>query len=48
VAYVETIKRAGGLASVLIGVFFFKEGGLGYRLPAAALMLIGIALIMMP
>jgi drug/metabolite transporter (DMT)-like permease len=47
VAYVETIKRAGGLASVLIGVFIFKEGGLAYRFPAAVLMLIGIALILL-
>jgi len=47
VAYVETIKRAGGLGSVLIGVLIFKEGGLAYRLPAAVLMLIGIALLML-
>lgn len=47
VAYVETIKRAGGLASLLIGVFCFKEGGFANRFPAAALMLTGIALIML-
>jgi drug/metabolite transporter (DMT)-like permease len=47
VAYVETIKRAGGLLSVLIGVFGFREGGLANRVPAAVLMLIGSALIML-
>jgi len=47
VAYVETIKRAGVVGSVLIGVFIFEEGGLAYRLPAAILMLIGIALLIM-
>ena len=46
VAYVETIKRAGGIASVLIGVFAFGEGGFRNRFPAAVLMVIGIALIM--
>ena len=47
VAYVETIKRAGGLASVVIGVFVFKEGGFASRFPAAALMVIGIMLILL-
>jgi drug/metabolite transporter (DMT)-like permease len=47
VAYVETIKRAGGLLSILIGVFGFREGGLASRVPAAVLMLIGSALIML-
>jgi drug/metabolite transporter (DMT)-like permease len=46
VAYVETIKRAGGIFSVLIGVFGFGEGGFANRFPATVLMLIGIALIL--
>jgi len=45
VSYVETIKRAGGLFSVLIGTVIFREGNLSRRLPAAALMVLGIALI---
>jgi len=45
VSYVETIKRAGGLFSVLIGVVIFREGNLSRRLPAAGLMVIGIVLI---
>ena len=47
VAYVETIKRAGGLFSVLIGVFAFREGGFRNRFPAAVLTVIGIALILL-
>ncbi len=45
VSYVETIKRAGGLFSVLIGIVIFREGNLSRRLPAAALMVLGIVLI---
>jgi len=45
VSYVETIKRAGGLFSVLIGTIIFREGNLFRRLPAAALMVLGIVLI---
>lgn len=47
VSYVETIKRAGGLFSVLIGIVVFREGNLRHRLPAATLMIIGIALIIL-
>lgn len=45
VSYVETVKRAGGLLSVLAGGLFLGESGLMRRLPAAALMVIGILLI---
>ena len=45
VSYVETIKRAGGLFSVLIGIVAFREGNFRRRLPAAALMVLGITLI---
>ena len=45
VAYVETIKRAGGLLSVVIGCVFFQEGSLIQRLPAAALIVLGTALV---
>jgi drug/metabolite transporter (DMT)-like permease len=45
VAYVETIKRAGGLASVIIGALVFHEGGLSRRLPAAAVIAMGIIMI---
>lgn len=47
VAYVETVKRAGGLLSALIGIIFFHEGGFGHRLPAAALMVLGVLLLML-
>jgi uncharacterized membrane protein len=47
VAYVETIKRAGGLLSVLIGVTIFREVGWKNRLPAATLMVVGIVLILL-
>jgi drug/metabolite transporter (DMT)-like permease len=45
VAYVETIKRAGGLLSALAGTMFFGETGSWFRLPAAALMVIGVFLL---
>ena len=45
VSYVETIKRGGGLFSLLIGIFYFKEGHLSRRLPAAGMMVFGIVLI---
>lgn len=45
VAYVETIKRAGGLLSALAGTVFFGETGSWFRLPAAALMVMGVILI---
>ncbi len=45
VAYVETIKRAGGLLSVVIGCLFFREGRLGQRLPAAMLIVVGTLLV---
>lgn len=47
VSYVETIKRAGGLFSLLVGVFYFREGHLWRRFPAAALMVLGIVLIVL-
>lgn len=47
VAYVETLKRAGGLGSVLIGIIFFAEGGFSSRIPAATLMILGIVLILL-
>ena len=46
VAYVETIKRAGGLLSVVLGGWVFRESGLATRLPAALLILLGILLIL--
>lgn len=42
VAYVETIKRFGSLVTVLIGAMAFGETGLARRLPAAALMTLGV------
>lgn len=42
VAYVETIKRFGSLLSVLLGTVVFGEEGLAQRLPAAAMMTIGV------
>ena len=47
VAYVETIKRAGGLGALVIGVFLFNEGGFANRFPVAVLMVIGIMLILL-
>jgi drug/metabolite transporter (DMT)-like permease len=47
VSYVETIKRAGGLLSAAAGGIFFNEVGLAGRLPAAALMVVGILLIVL-
>lgn len=46
VSYVEAIKRAGGVASALAGILFFKEGHAWTRLPSAVLILAGAALIM--
>ena len=45
VAYVETIKRAGSLVSITIGALAFNEKGLTQRLPATALIVLGIILI---
>lgn len=42
VAYIETIKRFGSLLSVVIGTLVFGEKGLAQRLPAAAVMTIGV------
>lgn len=42
VAYVETIKRFGSLLTVLIGTLVFGEEGLARRLPAAAVMAVGV------
>jgi drug/metabolite transporter (DMT)-like permease len=47
VAYVETIKRAGGLASSVIGILCFNEGGLAHRVPAAILMILGAVIIVL-
>jgi drug/metabolite transporter (DMT)-like permease len=46
VAYVESVKRAGGLLSVLIGFAFFGEEGLVYRIPAALIILSGAFLVL--
>jgi drug/metabolite transporter (DMT)-like permease len=45
VAYVETVKRAGGLLSALAGLTLFGERGSAFRLPAAALMILGLLLL---
>ena len=45
VAYVETIKRAGSLVSLTIGALAFGESGFSGRLPAAALIVLGIFLV---
>ena len=42
VAYVETIKRFGSLLTVVIGTLAFGEEGLARRLPAAAVMAVGV------
>jgi len=46
VSYVEAIKRAGGLASALIGILFFQEGHAWTRLPSAVLIMAGAVLIL--
>jgi drug/metabolite transporter (DMT)-like permease len=46
VAYVESIKRAGGVLSALIGILFFAEEGFVVRIPAAVLILIGSTLVL--
>lgn len=47
IAYVETIKRAiGVIAAIAAGYFFFGERNIRRRLLGAALMCIGVALIM--
>lgn len=45
VSYVEAVKRAGGIASALIGVLVFDEGGFEHRIPAACLMFAGMLLL---
>ena len=45
VAYMVAVKRSSLLASVVVGRVFFGERGLGRRLPGAALMLAGVALL---
>lgn len=47
VAYVEAVKRAGGFLSALVGVVAFREGRFRHRIPAAALMLLGVLLILL-
>lgn len=47
VAYVETIKRAGSLVSITIGALAFNEKGLTQSLPATALIILGIILIIL-
>ena len=47
VSYVEAVKRAGGLVSALIGVIAFREGSFRSRIPAAAVMLLGMLLIIL-
>ncbi len=48
IAYVETIKRAiGVIASIAAGYFIFKEGDVGRRLVGAAVMIVGVAFIML-
>jgi len=46
VAYVESVKRAGGLLSVLLGILFFGEEGFVYRIPAAIIILTGAILVL--
>ena len=45
VSYVEAVKRAGGIASALIGVLVFDEGGFEHRILAACLMFAGMLLL---
>ncbi len=47
VAYVEAVKRAGGFLSALLGVVAFREGHCRRRITAAALMLVGVLLILL-
>lgn len=47
VAYVETIRRSGSLLSVIAGAVVFKEERFFRRLPAAALMVVGVALVLL-
>jgi drug/metabolite transporter (DMT)-like permease len=47
VAYVETIRRSGSVLSVIAGAVVFKEERLSRRLPAAALMVLGVALVLL-
>jgi drug/metabolite transporter (DMT)-like permease len=48
VSYVIAIKRSGLLLSVLVGHFAFREGELEKRLLGAAVMVIGVLLIVLP
>jgi drug/metabolite transporter (DMT)-like permease len=45
VAYMLAVKRSSLLASVVVGRVFFGERGLRRRLPGAAIMLWGVALL---
>jgi len=47
VAYVETIRRSGSVLSVIAGAVIFKEEQLSRRLPAAAIMVLGVALVLL-
>lgn len=48
IAYVETIKRAiGVIASIAAGYFLFQEGDVARRLMGAAVMVVGVAFIML-
>ena len=47
VAYVETIRRSGSVLSVITGAVVFKEERLSRRLPAAALMVLGVTLVLL-
>ena len=47
VSYVIAIKRAGMVFSILLGYFFFGERPLGWRLAAAALMVIGVCCLVL-
>ncbi len=47
VSYVEAVKRTGGLLSAVIGVVVFREGSFKSRIPAAAVMLLGMLLIIL-
>lgn len=47
VAYVETIRRSGSVLAVIVGAVVFKEGRLSRHLPAAALMVLGVALVLL-
>ncbi len=45
VPYIVAVKRMNAIFGVLFGALFFKEKGLRHRLPGAALMVAGVALI---